>query len=90
MIRAAGDDRLCEPCFGRDDRGFLRAEFGHDYRIGRNNQRLRKVLFQVSWSADSRLLLRGSADSILKVWDGQTRKMFKIWTLSNPEKWAGV
>ncbi|KAK2400578.1 Transducin/WD40 repeat superfamily protein [Trifolium repens] len=32
-------------------------------------------VYQLSWSADSRLLLSGSKDSTLKVWDIRTRKM---------------
>lgn len=32
-------------------------------------------MYQVSWSADSRLLVSGSADSTLKVWDMGTKKL---------------
>ncbi|KAK7364520.1 hypothetical protein VNO80_13249 [Phaseolus coccineus] len=32
-------------------------------------------VYQMSWSADSRLLLSGSRDSTLKVWDIRTRKL---------------
>lgn len=32
-------------------------------------------VYQVAWSADSRLLVSGSSDSTLKVWDVKTRKL---------------
>lgn len=32
-------------------------------------------VYQISWSADSRLLLSGSKDSTLKIWDIRTRKL---------------
>ena len=32
-------------------------------------------VYQVAWSADSRLLCSGSADSTLKVWDVKTKKL---------------
>ncbi|XP_060607937.1 notchless protein homolog 1-like [Ruditapes philippinarum] len=32
-------------------------------------------VYQVSWSADSRLLCSGSSDSTLKVWDLKTKKL---------------
>ncbi|KAK2407629.1 notchless protein [Trifolium repens] len=32
-------------------------------------------VYQISWSADSRLLLSGSKESTLKVWDIRTRKL---------------
>ena len=32
-------------------------------------------VYQVSWSADSRLLLSGSKDSTLKIWEIRTKKL---------------
>lgn len=32
-------------------------------------------MYQIAWSADSRLLVSGSSDSTLKVWDAKTRKL---------------
>lgn len=32
-------------------------------------------VYQVAWSADSRLLVSGSSDSTLKVWDVKTAKL---------------
>lgn len=32
-------------------------------------------VYQVAWSADSRLLVSGSSDSTLKVWDVKTGKL---------------
>lgn len=32
-------------------------------------------VYQVAWSADSRLLVSGSSDSTLKVWDIKTGKL---------------
>ena len=32
-------------------------------------------VYQVAWSADSRMLVSGSKDSTLKVWDVEKRKM---------------
>ena len=32
-------------------------------------------MYQISWSADSRLLCSGSSDSTLKVWDLKTKKL---------------
>ena len=32
-------------------------------------------MYQVTWSADSRLLCSGSSDSTLKVWDLKTKKL---------------
>ena len=32
-------------------------------------------VYQVSWSADSRMLVSGSKDSTLKVWDVEKRKI---------------
>lgn len=32
-------------------------------------------VYQVAWSADSRLLVSGSSDSTLKVWDMKTGKL---------------
>lgn len=32
-------------------------------------------VYQVAWSADSRLLVSGSKDSTLKVWDISTKKL---------------
>ena len=32
-------------------------------------------VYQVAWSADSRLLCSGSSDSTLKVWDMRTKKL---------------
>lgn len=34
-----------------------------------------EAVYQVSWSSDSRLLVSGSKDSTLKVWDTHTKKM---------------
>lgn len=34
-----------------------------------------KAVYQVSWSADNRLLVSGSADSTLKVWDVRNTKL---------------
>lgn len=33
------------------------------------------AVYQIAWSADSRLLVSGSSDSTLKVWDVKTRKL---------------
>ena len=33
------------------------------------------AVYQISWSADSRLLCSGSSDSTLKVWDMKTRAL---------------
>ena len=33
------------------------------------------AVYQVAWSADSRLLVSGSSDSTLKVWDVKTAKL---------------
>lgn len=33
------------------------------------------AVYQISWSADSRLLVSGSSDSTLKVWDAKTKKL---------------
>lgn len=33
------------------------------------------AVYQVAWSADSRLLVSGSSDSTLKVWDVKTGKL---------------
>ncbi|XP_065892130.1 notchless protein homolog 1-like isoform X5 [Dysidea avara] len=33
------------------------------------------AVYQISWSADSRLLCSGSSDSTLKVWDIKNRKL---------------
>ena len=33
------------------------------------------AVYQVAWSADSRLLVSGSSDSTLKVWDIKTGKL---------------
>ena len=32
-------------------------------------------VYQIAWSADSRLLCSGSSDSTLKVWDMKTKKL---------------
>lgn len=32
-------------------------------------------MYQIAWSADSRLLVSGSSDSTLKVWDAKTKKL---------------
>ena len=32
-------------------------------------------MYQIAWSADSRLLCSGSSDSTLKVWDMKTKKL---------------
>lgn len=32
-------------------------------------------MYQIAWSADSRLLVSGSSDSTLKVWDAETKKL---------------
>ena len=32
-------------------------------------------VYQIAWSADSRLLVSGSSDSTLKVWDIQSKKL---------------
>lgn len=34
-----------------------------------------QAVYQVAWSGDSRLLVSGSADSTLKLWDVRTRKL---------------
>jgi len=34
-----------------------------------------KAVYQVAWSADNRLLVSGSADSTLKVWDIPSKKL---------------
>ena len=34
-----------------------------------------KAVYQISWSADNRLLVSGSADSTLKVWDVRKGKL---------------
>jgi ribosome assembly protein 4 len=34
-----------------------------------------KAVYQISWSADNRLLVSGSADSTLKVWDIPSKKL---------------
>jgi ribosome assembly protein 4 len=34
-----------------------------------------EAVYQVAWSSDSRLLVSGSKDSTLKVWDTHTKKM---------------
>lgn len=33
------------------------------------------AVYQIAWSADSRLLVSGSSDSTLKVWDAKTKKL---------------
>lgn len=33
------------------------------------------AVYQIAWSADSRLLVSGSSDSTLKVWDVKARKL---------------
>uniref|UniRef100_A0A670ZCW2 Uncharacterized protein n=1 Tax=Pseudonaja textilis TaxID=8673 RepID=A0A670ZCW2_PSETE len=33
------------------------------------------AVYQIAWSADSRLLVSGSSDSTLKVWDAKTQKL---------------
>lgn len=33
-------------------------------------------VYQLSWSSDSRLLVSGSADSTLKVWNMKTQKLW--------------
>lgn len=33
------------------------------------------AVYQIAWSADSRLLVSGSSDSTLKVWDAETKKL---------------
>jgi len=33
------------------------------------------AVYQIAWSADSRLLVSGSKDSTMKVWDVRTRKL---------------
>lgn len=33
------------------------------------------AVYQIAWSADSRLLVSGSSDSTLKVWDTKTKKL---------------
>lgn len=33
------------------------------------------AVYQIAWSADSRLLVSGSSDSTLKVWDTKTQKL---------------
>ena len=32
-------------------------------------------MYQIAWSADSRLLVSGSSDSTLKVWDAKMKKL---------------
>lgn len=32
-------------------------------------------MYQIAWSADSHLLVSGSSDSTLKVWDVKTQKL---------------
>ena len=44
---------------------FLASLRGHVQRV-----------YQIAWSADSRLLCSSSADSTLKLWNAQTRKLF--------------
>lgn len=34
-----------------------------------------QAVYQIAWSADSRLLVSGSADSTVKVWDMSTKKL---------------
>jgi len=34
-------------------------------------------VYQIAWSADSRLLCSGSSDSTLKVWNIETRKLLQ-------------
>lgn len=34
------------------------------------------AVYQIAWSADSRLLVSGSSDSTIKVWDAKTMKLF--------------
>jgi len=34
-----------------------------------------QAVYQVSWAADSRLLVSGSADSTLKLWSMETKKL---------------
>lgn len=33
------------------------------------------AVYQIAWSADSRLLVSGSSDSTLKVWDVKAQKL---------------
>lgn len=33
------------------------------------------AVYQIAWSADSRLLVSGSSDSTLKVWNAETKKL---------------
>lgn len=32
-------------------------------------------VYQIAWATDSRLLVSGSKDSTLKIWDARTRKL---------------
>lgn len=34
-------------------------------------------MYQIAWSADSRLICSGSADSTLKVWDMKSKKLLE-------------
>lgn len=55
------------------------------------------AVYQIAWSADSRLLVSGSSDSTLKVWDVKAQKLAadlpghadEVWLDPCEQRWAG-